>query len=135
MLKQIISGYVTMFLAAVRFIILLAVCVGTGFLVVFPLWKLASTKPALYSLICLSLLGLLVAGLAFGRIRKALRLDSGHFFLSAARKLTLLAGIIGSIVLVLQYQRALAALTLLLTVALYGFLAFGLTANSRRRQS
>lgn len=131
MLKKIYLGYASICLSALRFFLLMAVCIGTGILFVYPLWKLADSQPGLYTIAFASLLCIFISVFAFNRIRAALRKDARRFIISLSRKATILGGILCSIGLVLNYQRAFAGLVVLLTIAVYGFLAFGLSTNMK----
>jgi hypothetical protein len=130
--KKILLGYVTVFLAVLRFSILMAVCVGTGFLVVYPLWKLADSNPSAYTLVFTVIFLSLFIWFAGSRILNACIQDRRRFLLSLFRKLTLIAGIGSSVFLVLRYQRGIAAIVLLVTLGVYGFLAFALSPDSNK---
>ncbi len=135
MFKKILAGYTSVLLAALRFLILLGVCIGTGMLFVYPLWRLASSRPSVYTLIFIIIFSLVIIVFAFKAIRTAWKQDSRRFLLSLARKASLLAGICVSIALVMNYQRAAAGVVLLVTIGLYGFLAFGLSADRKTGNS
>ena len=51
MLKKIARGYGAIALAIVRFLALLAVSVGAGAVIVWPLWRLADKDPGLYTIL------------------------------------------------------------------------------------
>ena len=53
MLKKIIGGYKTLLISIAQTADLLAVCIGTGFAIVWPLWKFATSEPGIYS-ICIA---------------------------------------------------------------------------------
>jgi len=131
MFKKIIAGYAAVFLAVLRFSVLMAVCAVTGILIVWPLWLLADTNPSLYTLVFSLFAGSAAVFFAAVKIRAALRKDARRFFGSLARKLTLLAGIGTCMALVLSWHRLLAGAVLLVTLAVYGFLAFVLSPDSR----
>ncbi len=131
MFKKILAGYAAVFLAVLRFSALMAVCAGTGILIVWPLWLLADTNPSLYTLVFSVLAGSAAVLIAAVKIRAALRRDPRRFFGSLARKLTLLAGIGTCIALILAWHRLLAGAVLLVTLAVYGFLAFVPAPDSR----
>ncbi len=131
MFKKIIAGYAAVLVAVLRFTALMAVCIGTGILIVWPLWLLADTNPSLYTLVFSVLAGSAAVFFVAIRTRAAIRRDSHRFLRSLARKLTLLAGICTCVALVFAWQRILAGAALLLTLAVYGFLAFVLPPDSR----
>ncbi len=128
---RILKGYASLFKSLALFLALMAVCVGTGFLVVFPLWKLASAKPDIYTIVCAVVLCAIIAIFAGRGMVRAFRKDKRLFFISIARKLTIIAGICVPVWLVFSWHRIAAALALLAAAAVYGYLAFGL--SSRRR--
>lgn len=129
MFRKILKGYITVLWAVFRFLLLLAVCVGAGAVIVWPLWKLADSNPSAYTLV-FTLLFLAITGFIVGsRIRLSIRRDPRRFLLSLARKLTIIAGILIPVALVLARQRAAALIAFLAAFALYGFLAFGLTSG------
>jgi len=131
MLKKILAGYAVVFTAVLRFAILMAVCAGTGILIVWPLWLLADANPSLYTLVFSVLAGSVVVFFTAIKIRAAVRRDPRRFFRSLARKMTLAAGLCACIALVLAWQRLFAGAVLILTLAVYGYLAFVLAPDSR----
>ena len=133
MLKKIVAGYLTVIRTAFRFIVLMALCLGAGFVIVFPLWKLADTSPGLYTLVFAVLAGALGSWMIGRQMVRSFRRDPRHFLLSLFRKLTLAAGFVAAVFLVLAWKRTLAAAVVLATLALYGFLAFGIPDDRIRR--
>ena len=133
MIGKILAGYRAAFASLFRFLALLAACVGSGFLIVYPLWRLADSNPSLYTLVFSILFFSLLAFIAAGRIRLSYSRDPSAFLRGLLRKAVLAAGLAASVVLVLEWKRALAGLALLATLAVYGFLAFGLSPSGKRR--
>lgn len=133
MIRRIVSGYLGILRALVRVAILLAVCVGVGFLIVYPLWRLANSNSSLYSLIFALLAGALVIFLVGSQMRKSYRKNPKKFFLRLAESLILIAGGAAAVILVFAWQRLLAGIVLLIAFGLYGFLAFGLSSDSRTK--
>lgn len=133
MIGKIIAGYRAALTSLFRFLVLLAACMGLGFLIVYPLWRLADTNPSLYTLVFSLLFFSLLAFILSGRIRLAFSRNPSGFLHGLARKAVLAGGLAASVLLVLEWKRALAALVLLATLALYGFLAFGLSPGARRK--
>jgi Ca2+/Na+ antiporter len=131
MLKKIVKGYGALLRSIVGFIALLAVAVAFGAAIVWPLWRLADASPSLYTVVFSGLFALVVAFVAGTRMRLAFRRDRRGFLLSVARKLTIIAGVVAPVLLVLSRARLLALVALVLAVALYGFLAFGLSSPRR----
>ncbi len=132
MLKKILAGYGSVLAALGRFLALLAVSVGAGFLVVYPLWKLADSNPSAYTVIFAILFCALAGFLAVRAIRRAIALDKRRFLRSLARKAVIVIGLASFVALVLARRVAVAFATLALTAALYGFLAFGLSRDTGR---
>jgi hypothetical protein len=133
MLKKIVRGYGAIALAVIRFLALLAIAVGVGALIAWPLWRLADSKPALYTLIFTVLFLGIVGFFAAGRIAQAFRRDARGAALSILRKLVVLAGIGCPVLLVLAHQRAFALIALAIAFAAYGFLAFGLSPSGTKQ--
>jgi hypothetical protein len=124
--KKILAGYARVLAAIGRFTLLLALCLGVGVVIVYPLWRLATVSPNLYTVI----FTVLIAGIALvflgAAIIRAWKRDRAALLLSLARKLTLTAGIVGAIVLVFAWQRLAAACVFAAALLVYGFLAFAL---------
>ena len=133
MIGKILAGYRAALASLFRFLVLLAACAGFGFLIVYPLWRLADSNPSLYTLVFSILFLSLLAFIAVGRIRLSLSRDPSAFFRAVLRKAVLAAGLATSVILVLDWKRALAGLALLVTLAVYGFLAFGLSPSAKRQ--
>jgi len=123
-IKKILSGYAGLLKSFAFFLALMAVCLGVGFLVVFPLWKLAVAEPGAYTVIFAIAFGGLALALAGKRMVISYGRDRRRFLLSLARKMTVLAGFSATIYLVLTWHRLAALITLLVAAALYGYLAF-----------
>ncbi|HPS44622.1 MAG TPA: hypothetical protein PK542_09050 [Treponemataceae bacterium] len=132
MLKKIVRGYGAIALTVIRFLALLAIAVGAGALIAWPLWSLADSNPALYTLIFTVLFLGIVGFFAAGRIAQAFRRDARAAFLSLLRKLVVLAGIGSPVLLVLAHRRVFALIALLIAFAAYGFLAFGLSPSGTK---
>jgi len=131
MIRQILSGYLSVLRSILVFLALLAVCVGVGSCIVWPLWRLADSDPKLYSLIFACLASLALAWLVFSACRRAYKRNARAFFLSLAGIVILVAGLAGSVYLVLEWKRIPAGIVLLITLALYGVTVFGLVPQSR----
>ena len=69
------------------------------------------------------------------RAAPAFKRNPARFLVSLARKVTLAGGLVLCIALVLAWHRAAALAALAATLALYGFLAFGLNKSSDRTES
>ena len=135
MIKQIVSGYLGILYSLIRIVILLVVCVCVGVLIVYPLWSLATVRPNLYTLLFGILVGSLLVFLALSSFRRSFKKNPRRFILKCAGILTLIIGFVAAIALVLAFQRLFAGIVLVLTLCLYGFLAFGLSPESRRQKT
>ncbi|HHU35858.1 MAG TPA: hypothetical protein GXZ47_01375 [Treponema sp.] len=135
MIQKILRGYSAVLGSTLRFVALIGVCVATGFLLVYPLWKLAVTRPDLYTLIFIFLLSAFIIGVFIMRVKKEASQNPKRFLLSLTRKAVLLAGLIGFVSLILSYERVLAFAALILTALVYGYLAFVLSSNTRTSDS
>jgi hypothetical protein len=134
MIKKILSGYLGVLSLIARVLLLLAACLAIGFCVVYPLWRLATANPALYTAIFLALAALLAAFLVARACARAFGKSPRAFVVSLSAKLVLLASIAGSVALVLAWHRALALASLVAGLVAYGVLAFGIGAESSARQ-
>lgn len=132
MLKKILAGYGSVLAALGRFIALLAISVGAGFVIVYPLWKLADSNPSAYTVIFAVLFCALSGYLVLRGVRRAIALDKPRFFRSLARKSVIVLGLVSFVALVLARHTGIALAALALTAALYGFLAFGLSRDAGR---
>ena len=132
MIRQIVSGYLGILRALMGIALILALCVGAGALIAWPLWKLATSDPSIYTVIFCILAAVIIALIAFSRIRAAFRRHPRSFLVRVASVLVLVLGFAGAIVLVLAWQRLLAAAAVIATLALYGFLAFGIAPGIRK---
>lgn len=131
MIKKILAGYSSVLVAVIRFVALMAICVGAGFLVVWPLWRLASADPAVYTVAFCVLALAVVALFAGSRIRLSFSRNPRHFVVSLLRKLVVIAGIAIPAWLVMSWRRLAAGIVLLAAIAVYGYLAFALDTGKR----
>jgi hypothetical protein len=131
MIKKILAGYSSVLVAIIRFVALMAICVGAGFLVVWPLWRLASVDPVIYTIAFCVLALAVVVFFAGSRIKHAFTLNPRHFVVSLLRKLVIIAGIAIPVWLVMGWHRLAAGIVLLAAIAVYGYLAFVLDTGKR----
>ena len=135
MIQKIVSGYGKLLLSFVKILALVGLCAVFAFVLVLPLWKFATVAPDLYSILIILLF---VAGLAFfagkslqgglcagfptpqerkKRIKQLLNLTG--------RILVIFAGLCGIVVSILNESAVALWMVLLLTIIVYGVLAFG----------
>lgn len=99
-----------------KIILLVIFCIFIGLIISYPLWKFATVSPELYTIICLFLIGLLVLFFIIKFIRKNTIKKNIRFFLKV---IIFLAGISGSIMLVLSEHRFFALLCFLMMLILF----------------
>ncbi len=124
MIGKIFRGYGAVLGSTLRFVVLIGVCIGAGILLVYPLWYLAVQKPDAYTLVFGILLLLLLLVFVGFKIRSAARKSLSRLLMATARKGILLAGFLAFVLLILRHERILAILSVLVTVLVYGYLAF-----------
>ena len=99
-----------------KIILLVIFCIFIGLIISYPLWKFATVSPELYTIICLFLIGLLILFITIKFIRKNTIKKNIRFFLKV---IIFLAGISGSIMLVLSEHRFFALLCFLMMLILF----------------
>lgn len=99
-----------------KIILLVIFCIFIGLIISYPLWKFATVSPELYTIICLFLIGLLILFSTIKFIRKNTIKKNIRFFLKV---IIFLAGISGSIMLVLSEHRFFALLCFLMMLILF----------------
>ena len=135
MIQKIVSGYGKLLLSFVKILALVGLCAFFAFALVLPLWKFATVAPDVYSTVIILLF---VAGLALfagkslknflcagfptpqersRRIKQLLNLTG--------RILVIFAGLCGIVVSILNESAVALWMVLLLTIIVYGVLAFG----------
>lgn len=135
MIQKIVAGYGKLLVSLLKILILVALCALFALVLVLPLWKFASVAPETYSFFVLFLL---VCGIVFFSGR-SLRNFLTAGFPSAQEKrsrinrllkgvgkiLIILLGICGIIICILNKTLATAWVVLLVTIIIYGVIAFG----------
>ena len=99
-----------------KIVLLVIFCIFIGLIISYPLWKFATVSPELYTIICLFLIGLLILFFTIKFIRKNTIKKNIRFFLKV---IIFLAGISGSIMLVLSEHRFFALLCFLMMLILF----------------
>ena len=99
-----------------KIILLVIFCIFIGLIISYPLWKFATVSPELYTIIYLFLIGLLILFFTIKFIRKNTIKKNIRFFLKV---IIFLAGISGSIMLVLSEHRFFALLCFLMMLILF----------------
>lgn len=125
MIKKILVGYASIFRSLGRFLLLMVVCIGIGFLIAYPLWKLADSNSELYTVLFCIIFGTILIIFIASRVRVAFKRNPHRFLFSLLRKSIVIAGICISVALVLAWHRIAALFAILGTIAVYGMIAFG----------
>ena len=121
MIKKIILGYKNLFLTASKLLLLLFLCAGAGALVVFPLWKFATSSPRAYTLFIL----VVAAGVVLALIARSIKKSGVKSFAKSLLKFLILAGGISlCAALVFAGKRFFALPVLIAMIFLYGLVAF-----------
>ncbi len=130
--EKIIKGYGEIFSGLLSFVVIAVSCVLVGFVISYPLWLLASNNASVYTISSLSFFACAVLFLFIRKILKEYKKSPRRLFISLAKKLTLIGGIVLFCYLILNFYKVLAILSVVLTLAIYGVLAFGISPDSRK---
>ena len=126
---NIAAGYKSLFFKVCTFVLLLGGCLLFSFCIVYPLWLLATRYTQVYTAISLMLF---LALLLFFMVKHSIKSYKTHprkFLYSLIKKLILLGGFILFFIFIFDYHRVLAFLTLIVSLILYGFVAFGVSED------
>ncbi len=129
---KIIKGYGAIVSSLLSFVLIALSCVLVGFAISYPLWLIATTSAGTYTILSLSLFFCAVIALLLNRIKKEYKKSPRRLFISMAKKITLIAGLILFCALILNFHETLAILSIILTLSIYGVLAFGISNDSRK---
>lgn len=124
MIGRIFRGYLGALGALGRLTLLAGVCLAAGLAVTWPLWRLATAAPGIFTALCALLFAASAAFFAMSRMRTAWRLNPARFRRSLLQFAVLAAGLSLSVALVLAWHRFAALGALLVTAAVWGYLAF-----------
>lgn len=123
------AGYKSLFFKVCTFVLLLGGCLLFSFCIVYPLWLLATRYTQVYTAISLMLF---LALLLFFMVKHSIKSYKTHprkFLYSLIKKLILLGGFILFFIFIFAYHRVLAFSTLIVSLILYGFVAFGVSED------
>ena len=120
MFKNIARGFGKFISIIGKILLLSLICLALGALIVFPLWKWASSFPTAYSWFMLALILAAAVLLCISRFRKK---GAARFFVSLAKLAVILGGLSASVCLVLGSNRTAAIVVFISTFAAYGILA------------
>ncbi len=124
MVLRILKGYLGLLVALGRIVALGAACIGAGLAIVYPLWRLATSRPDVYTLVCGVLFVAVAGSIAAIRMRTALRLNPARFRRNLLKFAVLAAGISIAVALLLSLHRFLALAALVVTAAAWGLIEF-----------
>ena len=126
---KIAAGYKAFFFKVCTFVLLFGACLLFAFCIVYPLWLLATRYTQIYTGITLVLFFALVLFFIVKRNIKNYKTHPRRFFYSLIKKLILFGGLILFFIFIFDYHRILAFSTLIITLVLYGFVAFGFSED------
>ena len=126
---KIVAGYKAFFFKVCTFVLLFGACLLFAFCIVYPLWLLATQYTQIYTGITLVLFFALVLFFIVKRNIKNYKTHPRRFFYSLIKKLILFGGLILFFIFIFDYHRILAFSTLIITLVLYGFVAFGFSED------
>lgn len=117
MLKNIAKDYAKLFSSILKLFFLILLCVLTSAIVVFPLWKLASVSPDIYTIITLSVIALLALFFAVKKIKTA---GVKKTLLFLFNFIIIAGGLISIFTAVIYGKKILALPVFILMIFLYG---------------
>lgn len=142
MLQKIIKGYGNLLLSIAKIFLLIILCCICGFVLVYPLWKLAVTNPNVYSIISFIFI---IALLAFFSGRKIYNyINQGNPDKSEKNKrflklgkgllkiLLYIFGLVGIIFFIMIGKPVFSLAVLIFLVLLYGIFSFGTKKNENK---
>ena len=122
-LKKILDGYGHIISSIFKVLLLIAICTTLGFVIVFPLWKWASTSPRSYTIIILALCAIIF-------VYYLIRFFKGKKFSAIIRILLLTACIIAMLVspiyFVINLHRLYALLSFVFFFVVFTLIKFGI---------
>lgn len=142
MLQKIIKGYGNLLLSILKVLVLILLCCVCGFILVYPLWKLAVTNPNLYSIISFIFFAVLLAYFTGRKIytyinksnpdksekhKRVIKLVKGLL-----KVLLFISGLVGIIYFIMIGKLIFSLAILVFLVLLYGFFSFGTKKNENK---
>lgn len=145
MIRNVLRGYATVISVLFKILLLLCLCAFAAFVVVFPLWKLAVSFPKQYSIIIIYACVIAFVILFFYRLRNRIKIagtaEQKRMLLqktikNTAKFLIVAAGLAAALTFLYKEKLIASFSSIILTVLLYGILAFGTTkSNSDAKDS
>lgn len=135
MLKNILSGYLNFFKSLLKIVALILSCLGIGYLVVYPLWKFATTHPDAYTVFVCSILAIILVTLIIVKSINFVK-KSGDDKKEKKRRILcivflilriaiLIFGIVLFVNLVMNEKRLFGCISLIIAFLIYGVITFG----------
>lgn len=128
-MKNIADRFFSFMRTAAKASVLVALCGLFGAAIVYPLCRLASASPELYSACVIAVLSVLLAVLCVQKVRRS-GIRSAAYIL--ARIAAILSGLFVSAKLLLSGRRLSSLLVLLAAVALYGIVSIALCPSEKK---
>ena len=122
-------GYRSLFLKVCTFVLLLGGCLLFSFCIVYPLWLLATRYTQAYTAVSLLLFSAFLLFFIVKRSIKGYKTHPRKFLYSLIKKILLLGGLGLFFIFIFAYHRILAFSALILSLVLYGFVAFGFSED------
>ena len=124
-----VTGYKALFLKVCTFVLIFGFCLLFSFCIVYPLWLLATRYTQVYTTVSLLLFSAFLLFFIVKRSIKNYKVNPRKFLYSLLKKFILLGGFILFFILIFTYHRILAFLALILSLIVYGFVAFGVSED------
>lgn len=124
-LHKVCKGCRSFLIGANTFLWLIVFAFCAGFVIVFPLWKLAVSYTKVYTIVSITFFSLL---LLFWFVRiciKKYKQNPRAFFYGLIKKTILIIGIVAFLFFLFQYQRIVAFSALAVSIIVDVFLSFG----------
>ena len=126
---KIAVGYKSLFLKVCTFVLLLGGCILFSFCIVYPLWLLATQYTQIYTAVSLLLFSIFLWFFIVKRSIKSYKTHPRRFLYSLIKKLILFGGLALFFIFIFAYHRILAFSVLILSLVVYGFVAFGFSED------
>ena len=126
---KIVVGYKSLFLKVCTFVLLLGGCILFSFCIVYPLWLLATQYTQIYTAVSLLLFSIFLLFFIVKRSIKSYKTHPRRFLYSLIKKLILFGGLALFFIFIFAYHRILAFSVLILSLVVYGFVAFGFSED------
>ena len=126
---KMVTGYKALFFKVCTFVLIFGFCLLFSFCIVYPLWLLATHYTQVYTTVSLLLFSAFLLFFIVKRSIKNYKANPRKFLYSLLKKFILLGGFILFFILIFTYHRILAFLALILSLIVYGFVAFGVSED------